>query len=203
MVSENLYLVKRTFTDLKTPAEITYNVSIPAAFTDLKAAKDAARGELIQEGYEKAFFPVWHVNNSEPDWPHGDGVMVFAEGPSHEAFKVEIETVPNLAKIEADESGRIRRPLHYVLQTIIYYNEESSGAKRETIVEGVHVLRELARAQASKILLGREVKKEDFAAYNEYSAIDAEKTFGDDVVVHAVKPNGENILVSVISNYSV
>ena len=202
MTSENLYVVKRTFTDSKKPTGDSFNVSLPATFTDLKSAKQAAVSELIQESYEPEFFPRYVVNKGQSNWTYGDGVMIFAEGPAGEIFKVEIETVPNAAGFEADDTGRVRRPLHHILQTVIHYDRDETGAQRDSMIEGTYSLRETAQTQAMKVLLNDSVRKEDFAEYDEYSG-GTEGPFGADVVVHAVRNNGENILVSVVSDFHV
>jgi len=208
MSAENLYVIKRTFTDLKNPGE----PAIKVAYLDLKSAKERATKVLLEEGYEKSFFTVYDEKNVHPGpgkgendvelmkWKHGDGVIVYAEGLSHEIYKVEIDTVPNAAKLEASAAnlGPVKQPLFHVLQTNIHYLEDRSGSKRDTIVEGVHKSKELALAQASKLLIDDDVGKADFAEYDEYTD-GTEGPFGADVVIHAVKENGENILVSVIS----
>jgi hypothetical protein len=202
MSESNIYLIKRTYTDLKNPSEIAYKVAIPSTFADLKAAKAAALATLIDEGYEPGFFPVYEVNHGDAaQWTHGDGMMVYAEGPDHEIFTVEIGTRPNDAHFEADETGRIRRPLHHVIQTIVDYSDDRSGSKRKSMVEGTHIARSLAESQALRVLLDANVRKEDFVEYDEF--IEGERPFGEDVIVHAVKDGGENILVSVVSSTAV
>ena len=199
MASDVLYLVKRTFVNPKDPIETRFNVDLPAAFTDLKAAKEKAKRVLIDEGYEKDFFPLYVINDGSSDWKHGDGVIIYAEGPSRELFKVEIETVPNREELEPDETGRIGRPLHHILQTMIHYDEDRSGSRRDSVVEGTYIDRNAARNRALEVLLDGNTK-EDFAEYDEYSN-EEDSPFGPDVVVHAIKDNGENILVSIVSKY--
>jgi hypothetical protein len=208
MTSENLFVVKRTFTDLKNPGEVAIKVAIAGTYLDLKAAKEKATKVLLEEGYEKDFFTVYAINNvtgpgtsnsAALKWEHGDGVIVYAEGLSHEIYKVEIDTVSNKTKLEASAAGLgpVRQPLFYVVQTIIHYLEDRSGSKRDTITEGVHTSRETALAQAATLLLDKTISKKDFAEYDEYEE-GTEGPFGPEVVIHAVKENGENILVSVI-----
>jgi hypothetical protein len=200
-MSQYLYVVKRSYTDLKTPAEISYKVSLPATFTDLKAAKAAARRILVEEGYEPSFFSVYEVKKEgDETWGHGDGVIVYAEGEGHEVFKVEIETVPNTCHLEGDENGHVNRPLHHILQTTIHYIEDSSGSKRDSNIEGTYTEKDSARAEALEILLDEDVAKDDFVEYNVYADEEAEKPFGEEVLVHAVKDTGENFLISVVSD---
>jgi hypothetical protein len=198
-MSQNLYISKRSASNLKNPAEPAFRVDLPATFTNLQAAKTAARTTLLDHGYEDDFFPVFEIHhaNDDGEWKRGDGVMLYAEGPNHEIFTVSIETVPNTIGFKGDDKGRVPRPLHHVLQTIIHYDEDKSGGKRTTVVEGTHIKRSAARAHAIKLLLDASVSKKDFAEYDEYTADDS--PFGEDVIVHAVKSNGENILVSIVS----
>ncbi|PVH98916.1 hypothetical protein DM02DRAFT_656882 [Periconia macrospinosa] len=65
---------------------------------------------------------------------------------------------------------------------------------------GTYADRRQARDQALRILLDTDMKREDFVEYDEY--IDGtEGPFGPDVIVHAVKEGGENVLVSVITDH--
>jgi len=199
MTTESLYVVKRTFVDPKNPAEPTFNVALPATFTDLKAAKNEARATLIKEGYDPDFFSEYDVNDNSKEWKHGDGVVVYAQGPADELFKVEINTVPKSFEPQADSTGRVQTPLYHVLQTIIEYDSDRSGSQRYSIVEGTYTSSEIAQEEGLRVLLDGNVTKEDFVEYNEY--LDgAEGPFGADVIIHAVKEGGQNVLVSVISN---
>lgn len=200
MAIDNLYVVKRTFIDPKTPNEPTVNIALPATFTDLEAAKNEARTLLSKEGYETDFFSKYDVNDDSAKWTHGDGTIVYAKGPSEELLQVEVDTVPDYIGLQADSRGRVKAPLYHVLQSVIDYNNDRSGFRRTSIVEGIHTRREIARRQAQSVLLDDSVKREDFVEYNEYSD-DVESPFGADVVIHAVKEGGQNVLVSVISDH--
>lgn len=200
MAIDNLYVVKRTFLDPKNPTEYAVSIALPATFTDLAAAKNEARSLLSKEGYEADFFSKYDVNDGTTSWTHGDGVIVYAEGPSGELWYVEVQTVPDYIGLQADSKGRVKAPLYHVLQSVIDYNNDRSGSQRSSIIEGIHTRLELARKQALRVLLDDSVTKEDFVEYDEYSE-DAESPFGADVVVHAVKEGGQNVLVSVISDH--
>ncbi|KAF2258914.1 hypothetical protein CC78DRAFT_438385, partial [Lojkania enalia] len=166
-------------------------------FTDLKAAKEFAKGQLKSEGYDIEFFKTYEVKDPAKTWEYGDGVIVYAVGPSDELFKVELDTISNTHRLQGDQNGRIQEPVYHVLQTIIDYNSDRSGFERYSIVEVTCTSRELARAHALRVLLADgDVKKEDFVEYDEY-ADGAEGPFGADVLVHAVKDGGYNVLVSV------
>ncbi|KAH8733238.1 hypothetical protein GQ44DRAFT_766291 [Phaeosphaeriaceae sp. PMI808] len=199
MTTENLYVILRTIVDLKGPAEPTFSIALPAAFTNLKAAKDLAKNLLVGEGYEPDFFRRYEVNDGSKEWKHGDGVIVYGEGSSDDILKVEIQTVPDTIGLEIDSTGRVKAHLFHVLTTIIDYNNDRSGSQRYSIVEGSHTRNELAKKHALRVLLDGSVAKEDFVEYDEYSG-DVEGPFGANVIVHAVKENGQNILVSVISD---
>lgn len=181
------------------PAELGFKISLPATFTDLKAAKVAARGLLEEEGYNTEFFPVYAVKDNVSNWQYGDGVLVHAEVPGEAEFEVGIDTVQNTIGAKPDSSGRVTTPLFYIVQTMIDYNTDRSGRKRQYVVEGAYAEQKAAREQAIKILLDEDTKKEDFAEYNEHGT-DADWAFGDEVVVHAVDEGGMNILVSVIQS---
>ncbi|KAI1182375.1 hypothetical protein F5B17DRAFT_420712 [Nemania serpens] len=197
MAEDNLYVVKRTAVMSNDPAELGFKISLPATFTDLKAAKAAARGLLKEEGYNTELLPVYKVNDGASNWQYGDGVLVHAEVPGEAEFEVAIETVQNTVGAKSDSSGRVTTPLFYIVQTMIDYNNERSGRKRQYVVEGAYAEQKVAREQALKILLDEDTKKEDFAEYDEHGA-EGDWAFGEEVVVHAVDDRGMNILVSVI-----
>jgi hypothetical protein len=200
MASENLYVVKRSLLDLHNPSRPVYDIALPATFTDLKAAKQYTKHVLPKEGYDTKFFPVYDIKDLSSHWTHEDGVMVYAEGPSDEIFKVGIDTVPNLAGLEGKGStGQITEPLHHVVQTVVEYNDDRSGSRRYSIVEGTYTNSDAARERALKVLLEGGTAKEEFVEYEEY--LDGtEGPFGPDVIVHAVQDGGLNVLVSVISS---
>ncbi|KAF2788871.1 hypothetical protein K505DRAFT_328632 [Melanomma pulvis-pyrius CBS 109.77] len=200
MATENLYVVKRTFVDPKKPTASSFNIELPSTFTDLEAAKEYAKPLLANEGFDTEFFSEYDVKDGSKEWKHDDSIMVYAKGPAGELFKVEIDVVPNLLGLQPDASGRVQQQLYHVLQTDIEYDEDRSGSQRYTIVEGSYATRESAREQALRALLDADVKKEDFVEYDEY-ADGKEGPFGEDVVVHAVKEGGQNVLVSVISDH--
>jgi hypothetical protein len=198
MAAKDLYVVKRTFLNTNNPGQLEVDVALPATFTNLNAAKSEARNILAWEGYETGFFPLYDVNDGTKAWKHGDGVMVYAEGPSGERLKVEIDTVPNALGRQGESTERVQTPLYHVLQTVIDYDVDRSGAQRFSFVQGSFTSVEQAREYALSVLLDADMSKEDFVEYDEYSD-STEGLFGPDVVVHAVKEGGQNVLVSVVS----
>jgi hypothetical protein len=210
MSTDNLYIVKRTYTDNKDPNSNQFKVAIKGTYTDLRAAKAAAKHVLVDEGYAPDNFSSYDVNDgSLRPWPHGDGVMVLAvteseTGTAAERFVVELETVPNAMSAEApppgSEGGGCRVPgkLFHVLQTDVDYNADRSGDARSTHVEGSFRARGQARDCALAALLdGGALRPSNFAEYDVYDD-GTESPFGADVLVHAANENGQNFLVSVV-----
>lgn len=198
--NENLYLIKLTAINLKKePAGSAQDVSIKGTFTSLPAAKAFCKTLLTSLGYDKEFFPTYDVRSEYAgDWPHGDGVQVYASVPDSEIFKVELETEPNKFGLKAEgEDGRILRELWHVLQVTIHYNIDRSGAKRDSTVEGSYETVQQARQAALAALLDEDVTKENFAEYDEFKD-QKDWPYGEDVVVHAVGQSGENYLVKVL-----
>ena len=201
MSTDNLYIVKRTYTDHKDPNRNQFKVAIKGTYTDLRAAKSAAQRVLPDEGYALDNFSEYDVNDGgAKPWAYGDGVMVHAVvGRGAETFLVELETVPNtIAAQPSGGDGRIHEKLFHVLQTDVDYNADRSGDARSTHVEGSFRAREEARERALTTLLdGGALRKGDFAEYDVYDD-EAESPFGADVLVHAANDNGQNFLVSVL-----
>jgi hypothetical protein len=195
----DLYVVKRTFTDTRNVGpEPTYKVAILASFTSLASAKAFARNALKEEGYDIELLPVYETNNDAATWKHGDGVLVHAEGLDGVVIEVSLDTTGNSLGLKSDSTGRVVTPLFHVLQTLIYYDEDRSGAKRASVVEGTFETRKKAANYARRVLLDADVSKSDFAEYDEYDD-GTVSPFGDDVIVHAVKEGGQNILVAVVT----
>jgi len=202
MSTDNLYIVKRTYTDHKDPNRNQFKVAIKGTYTNLHAAKSAAQRVLPDEGYARDNFSEYDVNDGgATPWAYGDGVMVHAVvGPGVETFLVELETVPNAiaARPSGGGDGRVGGKLFHVLQTDVDYNADRSGDARSTHVEGSFRAHEEARERALTTLLdGGALRKGDFAEYDVYDN-GTESPFGTDVLVHAANDNGQNFLVSVL-----
>ncbi|KAH8651324.1 hypothetical protein BX600DRAFT_473395 [Xylariales sp. PMI_506] len=73
MTSEDLFVVKRIFTDLENPSIVAFKVALPATFTVLEKAKAEATTILTNEGYQPTFFEVYDVNDKSNEWNHDDG----------------------------------------------------------------------------------------------------------------------------------
>lgn len=182
--------------------------------TSLEAAKAFAAGPALQGlGYARDDFETYETRSptSPEPWTHGDGTVVYARRAGPHAFLVSLATTPNNEALPAqkpggggDKAALVALPtgadhLHYVLQTRVDYNADRSGGVQSTEVEGVYARRADALAAARGALLSDEVRRADFAEYDERGdevAAD-EWPYGDDVLVHAVAQTGENYRVAV------
>jgi len=197
--SDLLYHVKRTITDLaEDNSGASRTTDILGTYTDLAAAKAAARSALATEGYVRDDFDVYEVNDGAEEWKHGDGAIVFAKAPAGQEFEVRLDTKPNINKLKGNASGEVEGFLHYVLQTTIHYNNDRIGGIQETEVEGTYTTRAKAIEAAKVALLDGEVTKESFAEYDEKDdeRDKNEWPYGDEVWVHAVSQTGENFKVA-------
>jgi len=198
--SDLLFHVKRTVTDFaKDKSGATTSIDILGTFTDLAAAKLAARSALASEGYVKDDFETFEQNDGTGTWTHGDGVLAFAKAPAGQTFEVRIDTKPNILQFKGNADGEVEGVLHYVIQQTINYNKDPTGSSQDTEVEGTYRTRETARKAARTALLDSEVTKKTFAEYDEFD--DAREVnewpYGEDVLVHAVAETGENFNVAV------
>ncbi|USP76228.1 hypothetical protein yc1106_03502 [Curvularia clavata] len=197
--TDNLFVVKKTTVNPNSPGEPMFSVTLHKTYESLPLAKQAAKVLLKEQGYDTEFFIGYHVKEESSEWKYGDGILVYGEASPGEIIKVEIDTVNNSERLVADSTGEIRPPIYHVLQTVVRYDKDRSGSERYSVVEGTYGDRDQARKKAREVLLDENVRKEDFAEYDEYNE-DLEGAFGPDCVVHAVKEGGENILVSVVAS---
>jgi len=198
--AEFLYHVKRTILDFhEDKSGATQTTDVLGTFTDLAAAKAAARSALASEGYLKDDFEVYEEKDAAnlEAWKHGDGVVVFAKAPAGQEFDVSLDTKPNALNLKGNASGEVEGVLHYVLQTTINYNTDRIGGNRTTEIEGTFPTRKAAFEAAHTILLDADVTKESFAEYDEKQDFEGEWPYGDECLVHAVAETGENFLVFV------
>ncbi|KAF2097952.1 hypothetical protein NA57DRAFT_76752 [Rhizodiscina lignyota] len=207
MASDTIFHVLRTRTELKDPAGYKEIVDVFGTYTELQAAKKAAREVLLNEGYEKEWFSVYDLKGDGLDdtWKHGDGMIVYAVAPEvgasekegQELFKVFIETEQNQLGLSGNEQGLVQESLYYVLQTTIHYDLDRSGAKRETTVEGTYRRCTEAKEKATSVLLDCGMSKRDFVEYEENDG-SSNWPYGQDIIVRAVAEGGENYLVIVV-----
>ena len=112
--SELLYHVKRTIVDFAhDKSGATQTTDILNTFTDLAAAKAAARSALASEGYVKDDFEKYEERDGTTEWKHGDGEIVFAKAPAGQEFEVCLDTTPNIFKFKGNASGEVESHLQY------------------------------------------------------------------------------------------
>jgi hypothetical protein len=114
--AEFLYHVKRTILDFhEDKSGATQITDVLGTFTDLAAAKAAARSALASEGYLKDDFEVYEEKDQtdSEEWKHGDGVLVYAKAPAGQEFDVRLDTKPNMMKLKGNASGEVEGVLHY------------------------------------------------------------------------------------------
>lgn len=173
-------------------------------FTDLKAAKAEAHKTLFEAGYEREWFTEYDTNTDDFLAHHvkrRTGLCIAAKAQDGTIFRVSVATTPNLQGFQGDaEDHKVHGPIYHVVQTTVLYEEDDSGEARETNVEGSFSKYDEARRFASEVLLAPEsgVTKESFAQYDEAAPGENDCGYGENVVVHAVGGNGENLLVSVL-----
>lgn len=203
---ENLYHVIYTTSHLSKLEDVNDQVEkvrVAGTYTNLGAAKAAAHRTLFEAGYEKEWFAEYDTQQ-EQFVAHGikrrAGLAVYATAKDGTVFRVGIATTPNVHAFRDDEDHKIHRPLYHVVQTNVLYSEDDTGESRETNVEGSFLKYEDARKFAGQVLLNEEngVTRASFAQYEEAGPEETDCGFGENVLVHAVGQNGENILVSVL-----
>jgi hypothetical protein len=201
----NLYHVLLSTSHIqRDPNGAIEKLRICTTFTELKAAKAEAHKTLFEAGYEREWFTEYDTNQAEFEAHHvkrRTGLAVFARAQDGTVFRTYVATTPNLQGFTSDpEDHKIHFPLYHVVQTIVLYDEDDSGEARETIVEGSFRTYEEARKFASQVLLEPEsgLTKDSFDQYDEAGPTEKDCGYGENVVVHAVGGNGENLLVSVL-----
>jgi hypothetical protein len=198
---EYLYHIMREIIDYhKDKSGATRINDVLGTYVSLPAAKAAALRALQDSGYERDDFEIYEERpRSGENWPHGDGVLVYAKAPAGQEFYIRIDTKLNLTKLKGNAEGRIEGTLYYVLQTKIDFNTNRVGGIQTTEVEGTYLSEQEAREAALQVLLdGDEITKDWYAKYEEIDETDpGEWPYGEDCLVHAVSPHGENFLVFV------
>jgi len=196
--NHQIYHIIRTVTDFRRDKSgCLRSTDILGTYSDLAVAKATARKALTAVNSDRDWYTEYHENDGQEDWVYGDGVLVHALAPGGEIFQVSIETRPHHKGLKSDENGRIQGDLYHVIQTKVDYNADRAGAIQTTEIEGTYTTREKAEAAARKALLDEEVTKDSFLEYNEQTD-ETDWPYGDDVIVHAISPMGENFQVSVV-----
>lgn len=181
----------------------TRDVFVLGTHTTLAAAKAFAHAALGLLGYQPDDFTEYATRADTPpeEWPHGEGVLVYAKSPRRHEFLVGLDTKPNTESLPAGPGDTPdmpdgRKGLHYVLQNSTDYNQDKSGAYQTSEIRGCYVRRDDALAAAKAAL---RADRDEYAQYDERNSDESESEwpFGEDVVVHAVAQTGENYTVAV------
>jgi hypothetical protein len=199
------------------PQSEVQKVCVCGTFTSLAAAKAAAHRTLFDASYERDWFRVFDAkpdhlaaNGDGDEWTHGDGVIVYAVAPGGEIFIVQISTTADSVGVGDGttvtvKDGRVQKELYYLVQTIIFYDLDASGDKRETSVQGVFDTYAAARRAAETFLIDEEegLSKREWPQYDELKAGEVEGEYGPNVIVHAIGFNGQNVMLSVLKGQPV
>lgn len=195
---EQLYHIIRTTTDFQRDKSGSLRtIDVVGTYTDLTAAKAAARRAITKEGFPKDWFEEYVEKDSEGKWPYDEAALIHARAPGGEEFDIILETRPNALGLKASASGQVQEDLYHVLQTKIDYNAARARAIQSTEIEGTYTDPNVAIEAARTALLGDDVPKDSFLQWEEYDNHGDDWVFGDDVVVHAVSSLGENFRVAV------
>ena len=205
-IPENLYHTTLTVIDYhEDTSGSTRKVFVLGTHTRLDKAKEFASTALHELRYEKEDFAQYVERKPGTEWAHGDGVLVFAKAEAGQEFLVSIDTKGNTEELPEGENGQLQLPkgadhLHYVMHTRVDYNRDRSGTYQATEIEGCYVKRANAFSAARNALIGGVLRREDFAQYDErrdFTDSEGSWPFGEDVLVHAIAPTGENYTVAV------
>jgi len=205
--SEEIYHVLITSSHLtKDPTQQVEKLRVIGTYDSLPLAKAAAHRAIFDAGYEAEFFKAYGVTVDFFDQQRvprqdRDGLLVYAVAQDGTIFQVRIVTTPNDTKwTHQFENGRICRDLYYVVQTTASYYDDEGKSSRVHNIEGVFDSYKEARKLALDALLDEAdgMTKESYAQYDEAVANETDCGYGENVLVHAVGQNGENLLVSVV-----
>ncbi|KAK5080295.1 hypothetical protein LTR70_008740 [Exophiala xenobiotica] len=191
----------------KDPTHQVEKLRVIGTYDSPSLAKAAAHRALFDAGYEAEFFKAYGVSAAYFDEQHvpsrnRDGLLVHAIAQDGTVFQVRIVTTPNDAKwTHQFEDGRICKELYYVVRTRAHYGEGSDGeASWSYEIDGAFERYEDARKLALHVLVNEAdgVTKENYEQYDEVAPDENDCGYGENVLVHAVGQNGENLLVSVV-----
>jgi len=203
--TENLYHVLFSMTHI--PKDVNSEVEklrVCGTYVTLEAAKAAAHRTLFEAAYEREWFTEFYTTPEEFQQhkiSKSAGLCVHAKSPDGAVFRVSVFTAPNTLNLKgSDEDHKIHQDLYHVVQTTVLYEVDDAGEARDTNVEGSFVAYEQARKFASQVLLAPEdgVTRDSYEQYDEAAPDEKDCGYGENVVVHAVGANGENLLVSVL-----
>ena len=189
----------------KDPNSQLEKLRVIGAYTSLSAAEAAAHRVLFEAGYEGEMFKVYEAKPKSPSTEHHQSVQtrleVHAEVEDGTIFEVYILSTPNHIKtITASEDGRVLQDLYHVMQTGVSYNDAEHGHERAHNIRGSFLSYEDASQHARQVLLDAKtgVSRDSYAQYDEAEPGEKDCGYGENVLVHAVGTDGENILISVV-----
>ncbi|KAJ6436534.1 endonuclease/reverse transcriptase [Purpureocillium lavendulum] len=186
-IPENLFHTLPTIVDLhRDPSGSTRSYYVLSTRGTFCAAQAYSAVSLRRIGFRDEDFAQLDVRPAAAEagseeaaqWPHGEGVLVYARAVSGEEFLLSINTTPNNDALrlnshhhggtstgtgtsgaeQGEDEGTLRLPdgaqfLHYVLQTTIDYNADRSGSAQAADIEGAYVHRADAWTAAHRCLL--------------------------------------------------
>lgn len=195
-IPDSVYHVMLAVSQSKAPDGQTENVRILGTYTSISKAKEAARCDLFNSGYEREWFSTFETSLQALEklvTSEGTGLAVYAVATDGTKFRIRISTSPNSLQLTTDEEdGRVRIPLYYVVQTNVPYCSHERKPTHDTHIEGVFKSYAVARARASTVLLS-EGDGITSSSYQDYCEA------GENVIVHATGSNEENYFVSVVT----
>jgi len=198
VVVPDLFHVKRTFIDYRhDPSGATIKTHVCGTYTDLDAATEAARRRLFDEGSAESFTKLEENKLVQGHWKYPPEVLVHAETAEGDVVELVLETTANILGAKAKPDGRVDEALFYVLQTTIHYNKDPAGGVRTTDIKAAYQSRDKAVTAARRLLLDYH-SRSWYPKYEEFTSKKEEEEGAEDALVHAVGPDGEHYLVSVV-----
>jgi hypothetical protein len=127
----------------------SHQLFVLGTYGGFEAARRFSSGAFEALGHKPDDFTTYQVRDPGRDWPHGDGILVFAQSPSGQQFRLGIYATFNEENLAVTPDGMLLLPtgadhLHYVLQTTVDYNKDRSGDAQSTDIVGVFLLRKAA-----------------------------------------------------------
>jgi len=197
--SDQLYHVKETIINPKNGTMgTTSTTNVVDTFTDLDTAKACARSVLKHLNLTPSRFLIYEENIGQANWPFEDGVMEYAKSAGGQEIYISIDTKENTNKLLSSEEGRVYGPLYYVFQSFTDYDADAFATNHHTEIEGTFKDREDAVRLAHRVLLDKDINRDDFATYEENIGQD-DWPYGEDSIVHAVSATGRIYTVAVLS----
>lgn len=204
----HLLLTTHHLPTTQNPHNTPERLRCPGTYTTLPHALAAAHRALFDLGYERAFFTTYNVlhptipSTTTPQDPPPATLALHATARDATTFQIHLSTTPNPhAWTPTYEDNRVGNPIYLAIRTRIRLAEaEANDGVREHVVlaagESWHELCGIAQG------VGRQMKEEG----RKWEVVDVleEKEgeeggeLGENVVVHAVSGEGENVVLSVV-----